>query len=111
MQLAERISGASQVHMTISYRPLAWWRESKFVYIQGRGIAKPGQFHWARLDNHAADCHLGGMTEYAKVKEIKVFREENGVTTPIPFNYETFRSEKDLTQNIVLRSGDIVDVP
>jgi polysaccharide export outer membrane protein len=86
--------------------------KSKFVYIEGRGIAKSGQFPLSGpLTIMQLIAMAGGVTEYAKVREIKVFREENGATTVISFNYETFRSEKDLKQNIVLRSGAIVDVP
>ena len=115
MQLAERIStGLGKYYSKDAPTVFVFLLEvkSKFVYIQGRGIAKSGP---VPLSGPLTIMQLiaisGGMTEYAKVKEIKLFREENGVTTAIPFNYETFRSEKDLTQNIALRAGDIVDVP
>ena len=115
MQLAERISAALSKYYTSGTPTIFVFLlevKSKFVYIQGRGIAKSLQ---VPLSGPLTIMKLiaigGGMTEYAKLKEIKLFREENGVTTAIPFNYETFRSEKDLTQNIALRAGDIVDVP
>jgi polysaccharide export outer membrane protein len=53
----------------------------------------------------------GGLTEYAKGKEVRIFREENGVTRTISFNYETFQNASNTKQNIELRPGDIVDVP
>jgi polysaccharide export outer membrane protein len=115
MQLAERISaGLSKYHTTDVPLVFVFLAEmkSKFVYIEGRGIAKSGPIPLSGpLTIVQLIAIAGGLTEYAKAKEIKVFREENGVTTAIPFNYETFRSEKDLAQNIVLRSGDVVDVP
>ena len=115
MQLAERISAGLSKYYEKGVPPIFVFlteMKSKVVYIQGRGIAKAGPFPLTGpLTVMQLIASAGGMTEYAKVKEIKVFREENGVTTAIPFNYETFRSEKDLAQNIALRSGDIVDVP
>jgi polysaccharide export outer membrane protein len=115
MQLAERVSaGLGKYYSKDAPTVFVFLLEvkSKFVYIQGRGIAKSGP---VPLSGPLTIMQLiaisGGMTEYAKLKEIKLFREENGVTTAIPFNYETFRSEKDLAQNIALRAGDIVDVP
>jgi polysaccharide export outer membrane protein len=115
MQLAEQISTGLGKYYTKGAPPIFVFlveAKSKFVYIEGRGIAKSGQFPLSGpLTIMQLIAMAGGVTEYAKVREIKVFREENGATTVISFNYETFRSEKDLKQNIVLRSGDIVDVP
>lgn len=115
MQLAERISTALDKYYTTGPPPIFVFlaeMKSKVVYIEGRGIAKSGPIPLTGpLTIMQLISMAGGVTEYAKVREIKVFREVNGVTTAIPFNYETFRSEKDLAQNIVLRSGDIVDVP
>jgi polysaccharide export outer membrane protein len=115
MQLAERISAGLSKYYEKGAPPIFVFlveMKSKFVYIEGRGIAKSGPIPLSGpLTIVQLIAIAGGLTEYAKVKEIKVFREENGVTTAIPFNYETFRSEKDLAQNIVLRSGDVVDVP
>jgi polysaccharide export outer membrane protein len=114
-QLADRISTGLGKYYTAAAPPIFVFlieMKSKFVYIQGRGIAKSEMISLSGpLTIMQLIAIAGGMTEYAKVREIKVFREENGVTTVIPFNYETFRSEKDLAQNIALHPGDIVDVP
>ena len=115
MQLTERISAGLSKFYEKGVPPIFIFlveMNSKFVYIQGRGIAKSGPFP---LSSPLTIMHLiamaGGMTEYAKEKEIKVLRVVNGVTTAIPFNYETFRKKNDLKQNIILLPGDIVDVP
>jgi polysaccharide export outer membrane protein len=115
MQLAERISAGLGKYYTTGVPTVFVFLlevKSKFVFIEGHGIAKSGTFPLSGpLTIMQLIATAGGMTEYAKLKEIKVFREENGVTTAISFNYETFRSKKDLAQNIALRPGDIVDVP
>jgi polysaccharide export outer membrane protein len=115
MQLAERVSSGLSKFYATGVPPIFVFlveMKSKFVYIEGHGIVKGGSFP---LSGPLTIMHLiamaGGMAEYAKVKEIKLFREENGVTRAIPFNYETFRSGKDLKQNIRLIPGDIVDIP
>jgi polysaccharide biosynthesis/export protein len=54
----------------------------------------------------------GGLTEYAKKKEITVMRTEpNGKQTVMPFNYNDVAKGKNLSQNIVLKPGDTVVVP
>jgi polysaccharide biosynthesis/export protein len=115
LQLADRISSGLNKYYTTGVPPVFVFlveMKSKFVYIQGHGIAKGGPFPLSgSLTIMQLIAMAGGMTEYAKGRDIKVFREENGVTTAISFNYETFRSEKDLKQNILLIPGDIVDVP
>ncbi|HET9131451.1 MAG TPA: polysaccharide biosynthesis/export family protein, partial [Terriglobia bacterium] len=115
MQLAERISSGLSKFYESGVPPIFVFlveTKSKFVYIEGHGIVKGGSFPLSGpLTIMQLIAMAGGMTEYAKVREIKLFREENGVTTAIPFNYETFRTERDLKQNIVLIPGDIVDVP
>lgn len=115
MQLADRITAGLGKYYTSGTPAIAvslLEMKSKFVYIQGHGIAKAGQ---VALSGPLTIMQLiamsGGLTEYAKVKEIQVFRDESGVTKVIQFNYETFQSRKDVSQNIPLRSGDIVDVP
>jgi len=115
VQLSERIVAGMSKYYTagipvviVSLREM----KSKFVYIEGRGIAKSGPVALGGPMNVMQLITLGGgLTQYAKEKEIKIFREENGVTKTIPFNYETFQNGKNTKQNIELRPGDIVNVP
>lgn len=115
MQLTDRIvAGLSKFYQSGAPSVTVFLLEmkSKTVYIEGRGIAKSGPVPLTGpLTIMQLIAVAGGLTEYAKGKEIKVIREEGGVMKAISFNYETFQSGKDLTQNIALRSGDIVDVP
>ena len=54
----------------------------------------------------------GGLTEFAKKKDITVMRTEaNGKQVVLPFNYSDVAKGKNLAQNVVLKPGDTVVVP
>jgi polysaccharide export outer membrane protein len=54
----------------------------------------------------------GGLTEFAKKKDITVMRTEaGGKQVVMPFNYTDVAKGKSLSQNVVLRPGDTVVVP
>jgi DNA polymerase-3 subunit alpha len=54
----------------------------------------------------------GGTTSYAALNDIVILRRENGsVQEAIRFRYPEVERGKDLSQNILLRSGDTVVVP
>ncbi len=53
-------------------------------------------------------ARAGGLTEYAKSKDIKILRKRDGKT--LSFNYNDVIKGKNLQQNIVLENGDIVMV-
>jgi polysaccharide biosynthesis/export protein len=53
----------------------------------------------------------GGLTDYAKRKQIYVLRTENGKQTKLPFNYEAVIKGENVEQNIVLLPNDTVVVP
>ena len=56
-------------------------------------------------------ARAGGLTADAKAKSIKIIRKEEGKTVTIPFNFNDMVSGRNLKQNIILRSGDIVVIP
>jgi polysaccharide biosynthesis/export protein len=56
-------------------------------------------------------ARAGGLTEDAKPKNIKIFRNENGKTITFHFNYNDMIAGKNLKQNILLQKGDEVVVP
>jgi polysaccharide biosynthesis/export protein len=56
-------------------------------------------------------ARVGGLTEFAKSKNIKILRNEGGSIKQFPFNYKNVIKGKDLQQNIVLKNGDTVLVP
>lgn len=53
----------------------------------------------------------GGLLEYAKTKDIRIVRQENGRQVAYRFNYNDVRQGRNLSQNIELRPGDTVIVP
>lgn len=53
----------------------------------------------------------GGLEEFAKTKDIRVLRRENGREVAYRFNYNDVRQGKNLAQNIELKPGDTVIVP
>ena len=52
-----------------------------------------------------------GTTEFASQSEIFVLRRENGQQRRLPFNFQAVLRGRDLDQNVLLRSGDVVVVP
>jgi polysaccharide biosynthesis/export protein len=56
-------------------------------------------------------ARVGGLTEIAKAKAIKILRNENGKDRTFLFNYNNVIRGKDLQQNIILKNGDKVLVP
>lgn len=51
----------------------------------------------------------GGMTTFANANQVKIIRR--GLTKPIRFKYEDMEAGKNLEQNVLLQSGDVVVVP
>ena len=84
---------------------------SRRAFITG-SVANPGAFP---LGGGTTVLQLialaGGLTEYAKKKDIVLTRQDNGLTVVLPFNYADILKGKSLTQNVVLRPGDTVIVP
>jgi len=81
------------------------------VYVIGK-VNKPGQFVMtSKIDIVQALSMAGGMTPYASVNSIKVLRRENGKLKAIPFEYGDIEKGENLSQDIILKSGDVVVVP
>jgi polysaccharide export outer membrane protein len=83
--------------------------ESRKVSIVGQ-VAKPG-FYPLGAPMTVLDliAQAGGLTEYAKTKDIKILRKKDGKT--LNFNYKDVIKGKNLQQNVYLENGDIVLVP
>ncbi|MGA7800520.1 MAG: polysaccharide biosynthesis/export family protein [Gammaproteobacteria bacterium] len=81
------------------------------VYVIGK-VNKPGQFVMtSKIDVVQALSLAAGMTPYASVNNIKILRRENGKLTAIPFEYGDIEKGENLSQDIILKSGDVVVVP
>lgn len=84
---------------------------SQLVHVIG-SVGKPGMYPLARpMTIVEILARAGGLVDFAKAKDIRVVRQENGKSREFTFNYARFADGKDLQQNILLRSGDIVVVP
>ncbi len=53
----------------------------------------------------------GGTTAFASPSEIFVLRRDNGQQRRLPFNFDAVLRGRDLEQNVLLRTGDVVVVP
>jgi polysaccharide biosynthesis/export protein len=84
---------------------------SRKVFITG-SVARPGPYP---LTSATSVLQListaGGLTEFAKQKNISVMRTENGKPVRYAFNYKDVANGKNLKQNIELKPGDTVIVP
>ena len=81
------------------------------VYVIGQ-VGRPGEIVAnTYMDILQALSVAGGMSPFASVNKIKVLRRENGQLISIPFRYGDIEKGKELDQNIILKSGDVVVVP
>jgi polysaccharide biosynthesis/export protein len=80
-------------------------------YVLGR-VNKPGDFVAGRnVDVLQALSLAGGLTPFADEDAIRIIRQVDGKKVAIPFEYSRVRRSGDLSQNITLRSGDVLLVP
>jgi polysaccharide export outer membrane protein len=83
---------------------------SMVVYVIGK-VNHPGRFAVHKnIDVLQALSVAGGLTPFAKEKEIGVFRKINGQTKIINFNYDEVSEGENLDQNIMLQRDDVIVV-
>ena len=81
------------------------------IYIIGK-VNKPGEFIMNRqLDVMQALSMAGGTSRFASLGDIKILRRFNEGQIVYPFDYKDIENGKNLDQNIILLSGDVVVVP
>ena len=84
---------------------------SRRVYLTGN-VAKPGAY---AISGPTTVLQLiataGGLLEYAKSKNIRIMRTENGKAVSYKFNYKDVTAGKNLKQDILLKPGDTIIVP
>lgn len=81
------------------------------VYVIGR-VNKPGDIAVGRpIDVLQALSLAGGMTPFAVEDGIRIIRRIDGRQVSIPFDFTRVRKGGDLSQNITLKSGDVLLVP
>jgi polysaccharide biosynthesis/export protein len=85
--------------------------QSRSIAVVGQ-VSKPGTYQLSTpISVLELLARAGGVTEFAKSKDIKVVRKENGKLLQYAFNYKDAIQGKNLKQNIQLQVGDVVLVP
>jgi polysaccharide export outer membrane protein len=81
------------------------------IFVLGE-VNKPGQFTLGRyVDVVQALTLAGGTTPYASERNMQILRRKDGVEVTYRFDFRDIKRGKDLKQNIILQSGDVVVVP
>jgi polysaccharide export outer membrane protein len=81
------------------------------IYVLGQ-VETPGSYVMnPRLDVMQALSVAGGTTPFAKVDEIRILRRTAQGQTVLPFSFTDVSRGRNLDQNVVLESGDVVVVP
>ena len=81
------------------------------IFVVGK-VNRPGDFPLNRpIDVMQALSLAGGTTPYADVNAIRVLRRDGGGQLVFRFRYDDVRRGRELSQNILLHSGDTVVVP
>lgn len=84
---------------------------SLLIYVIGK-VNTPGRFELnTNVNVLQALAIAGGLNPFAKRSKIKIFRETNGKTHILPFDYDDVTDGEKLEQNIKLKRGDVVVVP
>jgi polysaccharide export outer membrane protein len=85
--------------------------EGSRIFVVGK-VNRPGDFPLYRpIDVMQALSLAGGATPYADVNGIRILRREGTHQEVFHFRYDDVRRGKELSQNILLHSGDTVVVP
>ena len=81
------------------------------IFILGE-VNKPGQFTLGRyVDVVQALTLAGGTTPYASERNMRILRRKDGREVTYQFDFRDIKRGKNLKQNIILQSGDVVVVP
>lgn len=82
------------------------------VYVLGR-VNRPGEYPFSRpIDVMQALSLAGGTTPFASLNHIVILhRDSRGEQHSLRFRYADVAHGRDLSQNVLLKSGDTVVVP
>jgi len=81
------------------------------VFVLGE-VNNPGQFTLGRyVDVVQALTLAGGTTPYASERNMQILRRQDGREVTYRFDFRDIKRGKQLEQNIILQSGDVVVVP
>jgi polysaccharide export outer membrane protein len=107
-ELVRRIARfVPEPEVTVAVAKVASYR----IFVIGR-VNKPGDFTVGRaIDVLQALSMAGGLTPFASEDGIRIIRRIDGRSQSIGFDYSRVRKGGDLSQNIALKSGDVLFVP
>ena len=81
------------------------------IYVVGR-VNHAGDFPLSSpLDVMQAIALAGGTTPFAAINDIVILRRQNGQQQAIHFHYSDVARGRELSQNVLLQTGDTVVVP
>jgi len=81
------------------------------IYVTGK-VRGPGQFRIGRyIDVLQAITLAGGLTPFADMSDIRIMRRTGNKVEVLKFNYAQVEKGKNLEQNIILQTDDVVVVP
>jgi len=81
------------------------------IFVIGQ-VKKPGQFIMnPTMDVVQALALAGGTTPFASLNDIKILRRSGTSQSAINFRYGDVEKGRNLEQNIILQSGDVIIVP
>jgi polysaccharide export outer membrane protein len=81
------------------------------IYVVGR-VNHAGDFPLSSpLDVMQAIALAGGTTPFAAINDIVILRRQNGQQQALHFHYSDVARGRDLSQNVLLQTGDTVVVP
>ena len=81
------------------------------IYVIGQ-VNRPGQYIMnPSLDVMQALSVAGGTTPFADLKSIKILRRTEAGQIALSFRYDEVVRGRNLAQNVLLQSGDLVVVP
>lgn len=81
------------------------------IYVLGQ-VNQPGQYTVGRYVDVAQALTLaGGLTPYASSNRISIIRRTDAGEEVFNFRYSDIERGRNLSQNILLQSGDVVLVP
>lgn len=81
------------------------------VFVLGE-VEEPGQFTLGRyVDVVQALTLAGGFTPYANTRSIQILRRQDGREVTFSFDFRDVSRGRNLAQNVILQSGDVVLIP
>jgi polysaccharide biosynthesis/export protein len=81
------------------------------IFVVGK-VNHAGDFAFSRpIDVMQAIALAGGTTAFAAINDIVILRRQNGAQQALHFHYSDVARGRELSQNVLLQSGDTVVVP